>query len=91
QQVYQIKEYDKQDRQDDFEKAVKRFGDGDLDKGYDKLERYDDFMKELRTLNRERTKAMKDGDKAEVQAIELDRQKVYKAFNEGKPLEEAWR
>ena len=90
-QVYQIKEYDKQDRQDDFEKAVKRFGDGDLDKGYDKLERYDDFMKELWTLNRERTKAMKDGDKAEVQAIELDRQKVYKAFNEGKPLEEAYR
>lgn len=69
QNVLQIRQYEKQERWDDADRAIRRLGDGDYDQGIQRLEMFDDFSSELRDLNRERKEAERSGEKAWGRAV----------------------
>lgn len=52
--MLQIRQYEKQERQDDADRAIRRPGDGDYDLGIRRMGRFDDFSSKLMDLNRER-------------------------------------
>ncbi len=80
QNVLQIRQYEKQERWDDADRAIRRLGDGDYDLGVQRLEMFDDFSSELRDLNRERKEAERSGDKAWSRAVEAERKAVFAGF-----------
>ena len=81
QNVLQIRQYEKQGRRDDADRAIRRLGDGDYDLGIQRLEMFDDFSSKLRDLNRERKEAERSGDKAWNRAVEAERKGVFAEFN----------
>lgn len=80
QNVLQIRQYEKQERWDDADRAIRRLGDGDYDLGIQRLEMFDDFSSELRDLNRERKEAERSGDKEWSRAVEAERKGVFAGF-----------
>ena len=49
-----IREYEKQERRDNADRAIRRLGDGDYDLGIRRMEMFDDNLSRLSSLNRER-------------------------------------
>ena len=54
QNVLQIRQYEKQERWDDADRAIRHPGDGDYDLGIRRMEMLDDTLSRLSSLNRER-------------------------------------
>ena len=46
--------YEKQERWDDADRAIRRLGDGDYDLGIRRMKMFDDTLSRLSSLNRER-------------------------------------
>lgn len=80
QNVLQIRQYEKQERRDDADRAIRRLGDGDYDLGIQRLDMFDVFSSKLRDLNRERKEAERSGDKAWSRAVEAERKGVFAGF-----------
>lgn len=81
QNVLQIRQYERQGRWDDADRAIRCLGDGDYDLGIRRMEMFDDFSSELRDLNRERKEAERSGDKAWSRTVEAERKGCLQDFS----------